>query len=290
MKVAVTGANGFLGRYVIRNLLKNKYDVVCFVREKVNLGDVEYRYGDIRNREDVIKAFKRVDVVIHLAAVYGIIGKKDVYNINVEGVKNVIESCRINKVKKLIHMSSIVVKRKKNGIYGKTKKEAERLLNKSNLNFVVLRPTLIYGKGKSGGFGRVVNYVKNFPLVPVVGKGNVKLQPVYAGDVAGLVVKLIKTKNKEKFYDVAGDNIVTFNKFIDIIMNVLGKKKYKLYLPKSLVLIGVLLSIIIRKPLFTMDNYYGLIQDTTASTEKIKKEFGFKPIKLEEGLKRSLLQ
>jgi nucleoside-diphosphate-sugar epimerase len=73
-------------------------------------------------------------------------------------------------------------------------------------------------------------------------------------------------------------------------MNVLGKKKYKLYLPKSLVLIGVLLSIIIRKPLFTMDNYYGLIQDTTASTEKIKKEFGFKPIKLEEGLKRSLLQ
>ena len=289
MKVAVTGASGFLGKYVVKSLLKKEYDVVCFVRKENGLGEVEYRLGDIRSKKDVINAFNGVDVVVHLVAIYNAINKKEAEDINVKGVRNVIEACKINKVKKLIHISSLTVVRKKKGLYGKTKKKGEELLSNSGLNFVALRPSMIYGKVGSSGFGKIVDYV-NLPLFPVVGNGKIKIQPVYAGDVADLIIKMVKVKNKDRFYDVAGEEVVTFNKFVDIIMGILGKKRYKLYFPKFLGLFGVLVSKIIRKPIFTMDNYYGVVQDTTASIDKIKKEFGFKPVKLEEGLRKSLIQ
>ena len=107
-RVLVTGAYGFLGNYVVKELLDNNYTVVAFGRNKqkmLNLKKqyptIELIYGDLCNPSDCKKALKGIDAVTHLGALSTVWGKRsDFIKTNVEGTKNILEGCRKNGVKK----------------------------------------------------------------------------------------------------------------------------------------------------------------------------------------------
>ncbi len=109
MKVIVTGGAGFIGSSVVRNLSKN-HDVKIFDFKKSKMANNEFIQGDIKNAEYVINSIKDCDVVIHLAATLGVINTEEnpvmTLDTNMGGTKNVLEACRINKIKKIIFSSS----------------------------------------------------------------------------------------------------------------------------------------------------------------------------------------
>ncbi len=110
MRALVTGANGFLGSYLVRQLLQRDYEVTALTRRHdqalANLG-AKVAIGDVRAMETVIAACTGQDVVFHTAAISGIWGAwKRYYQTNTIGTKNVVEACRSSSVRRLVYTSS----------------------------------------------------------------------------------------------------------------------------------------------------------------------------------------
>ena len=172
MKVLVTGATGHIGNVLVRSLLKNGYDVTAFVRnkEKLNALDglsVSFAYGDVRDIESLKMAFKGIDVVFHLAGLIDIGNgnKKQMYEVNVNGTKNVVNACKEMNVKKLIYTSSVhaiptkpkgeIITETKTfspdlvkGTYSKTKAEATKYVleaNSKDLEVIITHPSGVIG-------------------------------------------------------------------------------------------------------------------------------------------------
>ncbi|QEG22998.1 NAD-dependent epimerase/dehydratase family protein [Mariniblastus fucicola] len=110
MKALVTGANGFLGSYLVRELLASGYEVTAMTRRRDDAGslqDVRHVNGDVRNAESVEEACRGQEVVFHVAAISGIWGPWKLYHsTNTIGTRNVVESCLNQEVKKLVYTSS----------------------------------------------------------------------------------------------------------------------------------------------------------------------------------------
>lgn len=112
MRIVVTGAAGFLGNNLVRYLMKKNYSVKALIREdEKGLLDVEVEREsvDVRKVDTLQRAFAAADVVFHCAAVVSIQGSKGglVEDVNIGGVKNVVQACLDQKVKKLVHFSSV---------------------------------------------------------------------------------------------------------------------------------------------------------------------------------------
>ena len=110
MRALVTGANGFLGSYLVRHLLEHNYEVTAMTRRRdeglANL-DVEMAHGDVRDFDSVLSACKGQDIVFHTAGISGIWGPwKKYYTTNTVGTRNVVDACVQSSVRRLIYTSS----------------------------------------------------------------------------------------------------------------------------------------------------------------------------------------
>lgn len=193
-KVLVTGAGGFLGGYIARDLINRGYTVFSFSRGSYpklkEMGVTELR-GDLSNYNDVEEAFKGMDAVIHTASMVGMNGSyNDFYRTNVTGTENVIKACHANRISRLVYTStpsvvfgnesicgaseSIEYPEKYLSMYAETKAIAEKILLMSNcgsLATVAIRPHLIFGPGDLNLVPRVIEAAKKNKL-KIIGDGN----------------------------------------------------------------------------------------------------------------------
>jgi len=202
--VLVTGGGGFLGKAIVKMLVKRGESVCSFSRNyypELKLLGVRQYQGDISSLKEIEKACINIDTVFHTAAKPGVWGKySEYYNVNVTGTKNVISACRTNKVKFLVHTSSPSVVfdgRNMEGIdesypypdsynanYPETKAAAEKLVVESadkSLQTVVLRPHLIWGPGDNHLVPRIISRAKRLLKV---GNGNNLVDTVYIDNAA----------------------------------------------------------------------------------------------------------
>jgi nucleoside-diphosphate-sugar epimerase len=247
-KIMLTGASGFMGSFVVSELL----DPDCIIKTNViRLFDtreyqgppdprIEVIKADILDYEKVREACMGVDLVIHAAAIvdWGTKSDEEVLAVNVGGTRNIIEACLANNVKHLVFTSSLDAvfggKELKNideghpypekfpNSYCKSKYEAEMLVKeaveKSGLNACILRPSDVYGEGDPYHIGSLVDMAKGGFYVQL-GNGKSKSQHVYGGNIAWahiLAAHSLLTGNKEingKAYfitDGPGSNFFTF--------------------------------------------------------------------------------
>lgn len=187
MNILVTGGAGFIGKHLVKFLIENKNNVSVLDNfsnsdkkwiSKFKKYQIKIFEGDIRNDEDILKATKDQDVVIHLAAKISveesIKNPSETFEINVKGTENVLEICKKNNVKKIIVASSAAVygegnekykiteQTKLNAIspYGESKIEMEKEIIKfcsnNQINYVILRFFNIYGLDQSMEYAGVI--------------------------------------------------------------------------------------------------------------------------------------
>ena len=222
MNILITGASGFVGKHLVKELLNSPHQVETYNRQK----GYSYR-ADLNDKPYLAKATKNKDLVIHLAASY----KKNLNKINITGTKSLVEACVKNKVKKIIYMSSydVLIKSK----YGLSKLAAEKIIKNSGINYIILRPTVIYG-GDNKNIGTIEACIKKYSIVPVPGDGTVKMQPLFVGDLVKLIFNSLKSEVKNQVYYVAGQ-VLSFNEMVDIIAEHQNKKAFKIHTPKFIV-------------------------------------------------------
>jgi len=193
-RVLLTGAAGMLGSRVAKALLAKKIPVRAMVLSKQDSGflsrlGAELVEADITRPETLAKALNGIDSVIHCAGLIDGFGKEAFFRVNAEGTKNLVRAAEKAMVKKFVHVSSADVAFRK-GAYSLSKLAGESVVRASKLNWVVVRPTAIYD-GQKSKLTRVILLAKRLPVVPVLGSGNKKLQPVHVDDVANAIVKAL---------------------------------------------------------------------------------------------------
>lgn len=216
MKYFITGATGFLGKHLIPEIQKLDFTILK---------------GDLNDKAILNKNLKDVDTVIHLAALIKSRKKSPFYKVNALGTQNLVNACIKAGVKNILFISSYLADPfYKKSAYGQSKLKGEEIIKKSGLNFIILRPTLIYGEGDKSLF-KLIKLIKKSPIIPVFGHGNYYLQPVYVKNVVK-AIKFILEKNifNKKTYHLAGKSL-TYNEIIYQICKKLNKKRIKIHLP-----------------------------------------------------------
>lgn len=315
--VIVTGGSGHIGNVLIRTLLHQGYKVAVIdidPKPDISIAELPIKYiqGDIRDKNFLLKVFKGAEYVYHLA---GIISIKDdnkdlLYDVNVEGTRNVVEACKETCVKRLLYTSSIhalyeprkgtpiIEKLAKPdeviGEYAKTKILAtEIVMNavKEGLNAVIVYPSGVVGPYdfKNSEMGTLINQMINSSKLFYVEGG---YNFVDVRDLAkGIILAMEKGKRGEG-YLLAGEGI-TIQELFDLLAKLTNSTKTKIKVPTSflkliLPLADFFYKILKQKPLLTQYSLEVLNSNYMVDSTKAKKELGYKTRNMEETIKDTI--
>jgi len=295
IKVFVTGAGGFIGKAVTLRLLEQGYGVTAFVRNTHHISfdhpNLRWHFGDLRNKESILKGIKDIDIVVHLAAAKA--DEEESYESNVVGTRNLLEVCRVNKIRGIVNVSTISTKLKKKGIYAKTKQEADDIIMKqSDIPVVTIKPSIVYGDIKSGIFGTLIK-VTRLPIVVIIGPGIFTSRPIHVDDLAFAIQKIVSRPiSTHKVYDIGGPDNVSFNELVHRIAKKVNKRDVKLvHIPVFFGLcIARFLKLILKKPPITLSNVLAMDQEAIVTAQVFENEYNFHPRSLTLGLEEINLQ
>jgi nucleoside-diphosphate-sugar epimerase len=230
----ITGAGGFVGRRLLRKIDYSKYGTIyCITRKRENIPpsishpNLKIIEGDLLSTESYESTLDKVDTVIHMAAITGKANPQDYFKVNAYATMLLLDRCKQpgSTVKNILFVSSIAVafNNKKRYYYAQSKEQAEDYVKSGGLNFTILRPTMIMGKGSTvfEGLARLTS----LPVIPVFGKGTARIQPV---DVEDVVKAIIRIQENSRYHgeilELGGPEIISIESFMKQIPLVQGKK------------------------------------------------------------------
>jgi NADH dehydrogenase len=297
----VTGANGYLGSYICRELIGRGQPVIGLKYEhyaSVILSHplIEYISCDIRQPvmpqiEATIRE-KNIGAIINAAALLGSSDYDKNLAVNANGVENLISFARQAAIGRFIQISSVVVIKTFKGPYGETKLLGQQMVQDSGLDYTVFIPAMILGP-EGLGINRILKNVFRFPfIVPLIGKGAETQHPIFVKDFARYIVHCIGEKKAfGKVYQIAGDQVISFRDLIRLVLKIKGKKRIFVSVPPSLArMLGRFFQKTQKVPLFTAEHVKGVMQDSHLDTSLIKADLGFKPGSLEDAMAYTLEQ
>ena len=255
MKILITGGAGFIGKYLVKYLLEKGENVSILDNFSnsdkkstilLEKNGVKIFEGDITNFDDVSKATKDQEIVIHLAAKISVLesikNPAETFRINVNGTKNLLTICKNNNIKKVIIASSAAVygegekgiklkeetKKKPISPYGESKMKMEEEIKKNNeMNCIILRFFNIYGIGQTSEYAGVITKflekIKKNQSLTITGDGTQIRDFVSISDVICSINDAIGY-NKSGIFNIASGNKITINELANLMIELSGKK------------------------------------------------------------------
>ena len=192
LKIALTGATGFVGRAVVSALLAKSFQVSALVRDPARAGmnsNVRQVQGDLQNNGALDDLTRNADVVIHIAGVIGALRRNDFSLANEQGSLAVAEAAARNGVKRFVHISSLAAREPGLSIYGASKRAGEVAVKKfkSRMSVVILRPPAVYGPGDRGTLPLLRSLTQSFAIIP--GTSTSRFSLIYVDDLARIIVE-----------------------------------------------------------------------------------------------------
>ena len=315
MRVAVTGATGFLGAALCHGLAAAGHDVVAVIRttsDQSRIRDLNptIRYADVSNQDGMAQAFQGCDWLVHAAGRLGAFGisEADYMALHVDGTRNVLLAAQAVGIKRVMHVSSPGVlgstqsePKDESADYGATnryersKAAGEQValdFAKAGLPVIVTRPEFVYGPGDT----HVLDLFKAVQSgrIFLIDGGNSHCHPTYIDDaVTGMLLCLEKGKSGE-IYHIAGQESLPMRDFLDLIANAQNVAPPRISLPGKLLrpasrvaeMIGERLGI---KPPLTPSAVDFFSTSYRFSIEKARRELGYEPqVSTADGVARSV--
>jgi len=194
---------------------------------------------------------------------------------NVEATRQVLEACRAAAVPHLVYLSSSVVISVADDFYTRTKREGEEAVRSSGVPHTVLRPPLMYGPGDVKHLGRVLALMERFPLLPLPGDGRYMRQPLYVGDLCGVILAALERPPTGAVHNVIGHERIDFVELLRRIRALRGVRCALLPVPLPLFRLAVALQArLARKPTFTREQLDALVAGDDFPVEDWAGTFG----------------
>lgn len=314
-RVLVTGANGFVGTRLCRQLQKDGNHVIAGVRKSSNLSGLvdlklEYRYGDITSAETLTEMVRDVDYVVHNAGLTKSNTRERFFRVNEQGTRNLFEAA-INQdyhVQKIVHISSIAAagpSTKGKPInetdpphpvttYGESKLAGEKvaLSYADRTNMVAIRPPGVYGPGDKEIFTMFQAVYRR--VKPLIGDLDRRLQLVHVDDLCrGISLALSGSTVSGQIYFIAEKKSYAYKEMIRIMQQASGRAAIPLYLPSPLFRTVAAVSEFCSKaigatPMLTREKTRELNASWEMNVNRAREELGFESnIEFEDGVKQT---
>lgn len=298
MKVFVTGATGFVGHEVLRQLLAAGHSVRALVRpgsEKKLLQEeqVKIHHGDACDPETLEGALDDCDAVIHLVGIIREFPGKEItfQKLHVEATRNMLTAAQVQGVKRFLQMSANGTRENAVTPYHQTKWQAEQAVRASALDWTIFRPSLIYGAG--GEFvGMISDLIRKLPAVPVIGDGQYRMSPVAVEDVAAGFVQALQTPASiGQIYHCCGPQSCSYDELLEAFGQAMGKEHVrKIHQPLALMKPAIALMESVPSFPITSGQLTMLLEGNVCDPEKWSTDLGLTPTPLAEGLARIFSQ
>jgi NADH dehydrogenase len=230
MKVAVLGASGFVGKRIIRRLLADGFQVVAMARRatcKSHHHLTKVQIDLVRETPD----FSGCAAVVNAVGIKEERGPQTFEAVHVGLVEKLIDAMRSAGVRRLIHISVVG---SGSDAYHATKRRSEEIIEKSGLDYTILRPGVIYGPGDDM-LTHLTKMIRTSPVFPIVGRGTSELQPVYVEDVA-LAVSRALFRSVLGTFDVVGPERLTLRTIVERVAEALHERVHIVPTPSALLM------------------------------------------------------
>ena len=320
MKTLITGATGFIGRHLAKTLHDKGRQIKCLVRKtsRVNFLEqlgAELVYGDLNDTNSLKTALQNVDTIYHAAGEVFAAQEENYYNVNVAGLKNLLEACSNASVKKLIHFSSSSATgpnpQKDVPVtedspcrpitpYGMSKLEGEKIIcqlsKQYHIPIIIIRPPLVYGPGVSQS-SRVLMFLNliNKGLFRTIGDGNNLVSLCYIDNlIHGILLAEADKKAEGQIYFLSDSRPYTVNEIAATIAQEQGKPIPSSHIPlwaasPLSISLGIVAKLFGFNSPLTRNTVKELKNNWFVDISKAQKELGYQPrVEFRDGVRKTV--
>lgn len=288
MRIFVAGGTGFVGGNLCRALCDAGHVVRLLVhsRHATMQGGIEQVTGDATDLQSFAGAVAGCDAVINLIGIIREFPGRGITfaKLHVEATSTMLAATRQAGIRRYLQMSALGTRAHAVAEYHRTKWQAEELVRESGLDWTIFRPSLIFGPGDAF-VNMLADLIRKLPVVPVIGDGQYRMQPIAAVDVARCFsMALDKPETVGQAYELCGVDRLSYLEMLDTVGRVLGKKCVaKIHNP--LFLMKLITPFLQQFPFYpiTTDQIQMLTEESICDGAW-RKIFDFEPTRFEEGI------
>ncbi|MFQ5890148.1 MAG: complex I NDUFA9 subunit family protein [Gemmatimonadota bacterium] len=234
--VLVTGARGFIGRHLLPRLVSRGHRVRAVSRKPAppaEIADVEWRRADLTIPPTLRGIADGCDAIVHLVGILSEHGRQTFDRVHVGGTRNLLAEATEARVARFIFVSALGAK-PTGSAYFRTKYEAELEVRRARPEYVILRPSVVYGPGDHFT-SAVARLLHALPVFPMLGDGSFKLQPVAIEDLTDALCQAVERPDvADRVFELAGPERLSFKKIVRMVARVLRLRRAILPLPPRL--------------------------------------------------------
>jgi uncharacterized protein YbjT (DUF2867 family) len=288
--VVVFGGSGFVGRHVVRALARRGYrirvacrrpDLAGHLQPLGNVGQIQPVQANVRVRWSVDRAVQGADHVVNLVAILHESGRQKFTPVHEFGARAIAEAARAVGAG-LTHISALGADLNSKSDYARTKALGEKAVLETIEDAVILRPSINFGPEDSF-FNRFANMARFSPVLPLIGGGQTKFQPVYVGDVAEAVARSVEGKVKGgQIYELGGPKVLTFKQCMEEMLAVIDRKRLLVPVPWWVANMQASILGLLPNPLLTKDQVlqlreHNIVSDVAARESRTLAGLGIQP-------------
>lgn len=232
--VTVFGGTGFLGREIVGRLAADGIAVRLAVRHPDKAatdggsergGEIRAVYADVRDEASVGSAVEGSDAVVNAVGLYVEKGAETFEAVHEHGARSVAHRAAAAGVDRLVHMSGIGVDLESDSAYVRARAKAERLVSDAFPRATILRPSALFGP-EDAFVNALAEIAYRTPVLPLFGRGDTRLQPVFVGDVAEAVFKaLLHPDAPGRTYELGGPGVYSYRALTALVLARMNRRR-----------------------------------------------------------------
>lgn len=237
--VTVFGANGFLGRHVLRALAKDGWRIRAAVRRphaanalKVigGTGQIQLFQANVRYPLSVARALDGADAVINLAAILYEGGAQKFNAVHVDGPASIAKAAALRGIDNFVQVSAIGASPDAPSEYSRSRHAGECAVLACVPSADIIRPSILFGENDSF-FTRFAKMSQISPALPLIGGGHTKFAPAYVGDVAEAIAARAGAGTGGEIYELAGPQVLSFKQLMEFTLEAVDRRRFLVPVP-----------------------------------------------------------
>ncbi len=289
--VTVFGGSGFIGRHLVKRLAKQGWQIrvamrhperAKFLKPLGDVGQITPVPAALQDPARIEAAIEGADAVVNLVGLLYEKGRQTFEAVHHQGARRVAEAAKAAGVGQFIQISAIGAGPQALADYARTKGAGEQAVRAVLPDAVIVRPSIVFGP-EDGFFNLFAMIARYSPVLPLIGGGKTRFQPVYVGDVAEAICHCLDNPRwRGKTIELGGPQVYSFKELLELLLVQIKKRRLLVPLPFALAEIEGAILQTLPVPLLTRDQVRLLRSDNVVSEEALKLgDLGIEPTSLE---------